>query len=279
MASRVLKKGIHRVTQGYTTKHQAVDLTQVHPSGEPVIAHSAGVVVFCQVGKRNNKGSTGNESYGNCVKLQHENGYFTLYAHLASVDVKLGQTVQRGQEIGTMGNTGNSYGTHLHFEVRNGSQRLDPTPYLNADLPLANASVPTVTYRTRVTAFLPWVTGAHNNGSDGYAGVTNKPMTALQAKVSAGVLRYRVHLVGGTWLPWVTSTDTARWAGREGAAVDAVQAQLSGADGYEVQYRVSAVGVNRWYGWCTGLTDATGDGYAGVFGNPIDCLQMQIVKR
>ena len=92
---------------------------------------------------QHNQGSSGNASYGNCVKLKHPNGYSTLYAHLSAVTVKQGQSVKKGQQIGNMGNTGNSYGTHLHFEVRNTSDTcMDPTPYLAADLPgLATVAV------------------------------------------------------------------------------------------------------------------------------------------
>ncbi len=60
----------------------------------------------------------------------------TLYAHLDYISVSNGQNVSKGQKIGYMGNSGNSYGAHLHFEVRNTSDStIDPTPYINADLP------------------------------------------------------------------------------------------------------------------------------------------------
>ena len=57
-------------------------------------------------------------SYGNNVRIKHPDGTTTLYAHLASIGVKQGQNVKGGQRIGGMGSTGNSTGTHLHFEVR-----------------------------------------------------------------------------------------------------------------------------------------------------------------
>jgi hypothetical protein len=55
--------------------------------------------------------------------------------------------------------------------------------------------------------------------------------------------------------------------------------QLLNVTGYEVMYRVSPSANKGWYGWCTGLTDPSGDGYAGVFGKPIDCIQVKIVKK
>lgn len=136
MACRILKTKNWRQTQGYNSKtHQAVDGTGANRTLDYIVAHSGGQVVFCQKGQKNNKGATGNSSYGNCVKIKHKGGYYTLYAHMDSVSVKYGQTVKKGQTIGYMGNTGNSYGSHLHFEVWKGKSRINPTAYVNADLP------------------------------------------------------------------------------------------------------------------------------------------------
>ena len=274
MPSRVLQKGTNKITQGYKSAHKAVDLGRGHLTGEPVIAHSSGVVIFCQTGHKNNKGAKGNASYGNCVKLDHGDGYATLYAHLATVKVKNGEAVKQGQVIGTMGNTGNSYGIHLHFEVRKNNVHIDPTPYLDADLP--KTEKPTVTYRAYTNRWLPWVTDYQNHNADGYAGVVGQPLSALCAKPSNGTLRYRLHVLGGGWLPWVTNDSD--YAGIRGKTADAVQMELSGAPGYQVKYRVSPKANNGWYGWCTGITDATGDGYAGVFGMPIDLIQIGITE-
>lgn len=134
--SRVTK-GDNGITQGYSSKHKAVDIGwHKLESDNQVLAHSEGIVVWVQTGQKNNKGAKGNKSYGNAIKIKHNNGMFTLYAHLRSVKVKKGQTVTKGQVIGVMGNTGNSYGRHLHFEVRDkNDKRINPTMYLNADLP------------------------------------------------------------------------------------------------------------------------------------------------
>lgn len=277
MASRILQKGKNRITQGYGAGHKAVDIGRSHLTGEPVVAHSAGMVVFCQTGQKNNKGAKGNASYGNCVKIDHGGGYSTLYAHLAAVTVKLGRPVLAGQVIGTMGNTGNSFGMHLHFEVRKDNKHINPTPYLEAPLPLPKDEPPRLSYRAYTGKWLPWVTDGNENRADTYAGIHGKNITALMAAPTRGTLRYRVHLVGRGWLPWVVN-DTD-FAGIRGKAMDAVQMQLIGAEGYEVKYRVSPSGGRGWYGWCTGLSDKTGDGYAGVFGKPIDGVQAEIVRK
>ena len=277
MASRVLQKGKNRITQGYGAGHKAVDLGREHLTGEPVIAHTAGKVVFCQTGQKNNKGAKGNASYGNCVKLDHGHGYSTLYAHLATVNVKNGEKVAKGQVIGTMGNTGNSYGIHLHFEVRLDNHHIDPTPYLEADLPLPKDGKMHVEYKVYTNKWLPEVVDCNNTTADGYAGIHGKKATALMAKPTHGTLTYRVHLLGKGWLPWVKN-DTD-FAGVRGKAIDALQMKFSGIDGYEIQYRVSPAANNGWYGWCVGTADATGDGYAGVFGKPIDAVQMELVRK
>ena len=274
MGSRVLKKSENYITQGFSSGHKAVDLKKIQRGTEPIIAHSDGVVTFCQTGQKNNPGSSGNASYGNCVKLYHGDGYETLYAHLATVSVAWGDSVKQGQRIGTMGNTGNSYGAHLHFEVRKNKKHIDPTPYLDADLP--KALKPTVTYRAYTNRWLPFVTDYNDENTDGYAGIVGQPLSALSAKPSDGTLRYRIHVLGGGWLPWVVNDSD--YAGIRGKTADAVQMELSGVTGYQVKYRVSPKDKDGWYGWCTGKTDATGDGYAGVFGVPIDIIQIGITE-
>lgn len=276
MASRVLKTGENQITTKYSAGHKAVDLVKYKSQLDTIIAHTGGKVVFCQTGKKNNKFAVGNASYGNCLKIDHGNGYSTLYAHLATVSVKLGQTVKKGQAIGVMGNTGRSYGAHLHFEVRLNNKHIDPTPYLDADLLLPKKEDIDITYKAYTNKWLTEVINFNDVNASGYAGIERKKMTAFMAKPTKGNLEYRVHLVGNGWLPFVRNYED--FAGIRGKAIDAVQMRLVGVDGYQVQYRVSPVSKSGWYGWCTGFSDETGDGYAGVFGKPIDCIQCKIVK-
>lgn len=157
--SRVLATQQNKITRGFGNGHSGVDLGWQTTQTDGILAHTDGTVVFCQTGYGNNQGATGNASYGNCVKLQHGNNYYTLYAHLSSVTVSYGQKVKKGDVIGRMGNTGNSYGTHLHFEVRKGASTcIDPAPYINADLP-GNPTEPDepivetpVNYKVKITA-------------------------------------------------------------------------------------------------------------------------------
>mgnify|MGYP001183714653 CR=1 FL=1 len=71
------------------------------------------------------------DDYGYHVIIDHVNGYKTLYAHMSSYTVKKGQIVEKGEKIGTMGNTGDSTGTHLHFEIIKNGQVENPLKYLN----------------------------------------------------------------------------------------------------------------------------------------------------
>ena len=274
--SRVLKSGEHRITQGYSAKHQAVDLVKSPSNLETIIAHSSGKVVFCQTGHKNNKGSSGNASYGNCVRIEHSNGYSTLYAHLDKVYVKLGQTVAEGQEIGYMGNSGNSYGGHLHFEVRKDGKKINPTPYLNADLPLS----PSVIYavHTNKGKWLEDVVDYNEANGSGYAGLIGKAIDGIKARLTKGNIVYRVHTVGGKYLAWVKDLDASQggYAGIYGKNIDGIQMKLENLDGYAVEYRVSPKGKN-YLAWVRNCDD-TNKGYAGIYGQTIDRVQIRIVK-
>ena len=78
------------------------------------------------------KGSTGNTAYGNYIIIDHHNGFKTLYAHLEKgIRLKIGENIGEGDYIGNMSDSGNAYGKHLHFEVIENNNRIDPTPYLD----------------------------------------------------------------------------------------------------------------------------------------------------
>jgi len=90
--------------------------------GQPILAAAPGKVKF--VGVR--------QGYGNVVEMDHGKGLTTLYAHLSGFNVKAGQKIARGKQIGRMGSTGRSTGTHLHFEVHVNGATMNPRPFLEA---------------------------------------------------------------------------------------------------------------------------------------------------
>jgi hypothetical protein len=110
--------------------HGGIDIA--NSIGTPILAASDGVVI--------DAGPTG--GYGNWVKLRHSDGTVTLYGHLSAWTVEVGQRVWAGDQIAKMGNTGNSTGPHLHFEVLlNGTDRVDPVGWLSKrGLSLSNYS-------------------------------------------------------------------------------------------------------------------------------------------
>lgn len=136
---RVLKSGKCEVSQKYKgSKHNGIDLVGAGYTLDYVVAHSDGTVVGVVSNVNYNTSKSGQRIYGNYVKIKHDNGMYTFYAHLkyGSVAVKVGQRVTKGQVLGYMGNTGYSFGAHLHFEVRNANNvQIDPTPYVGASLP------------------------------------------------------------------------------------------------------------------------------------------------
>ncbi|MBT2638723.1 MULTISPECIES: M23 family metallopeptidase [unclassified Bacillus (in: firmicutes)] len=103
--------------QGYrwSRMHKGIDIAR--PSNYTIKAADNGRVVYA--------GNSG-DGYGNKVIIDHQNGYRTMYAHLASISVSAGQSVSSGSKIGVMGRTGNSTGIHLHFEVYNNGKIIDP---------------------------------------------------------------------------------------------------------------------------------------------------------
>ncbi|MFA5136743.1 MAG: M23 family metallopeptidase [Patescibacteria group bacterium] len=107
------------ITQYPTWYHMAIDIANnAHP---PILAADTGTVTFAGCVKY---------GYGCHVVIDHANGYQSLYAHLSSIGVSAGQAVGQGAQIGVMGSTGRSTGTHLHFEVRMGGVLQNPQAYL-----------------------------------------------------------------------------------------------------------------------------------------------------
>lgn len=101
--------------------HKGIDFAA--PTGTEIVASFAGVVKVAD-------DSTLHRNYGKVILLEHQDGVKTLYAHLDSLNVQVGEHVSAGQKIGTVGTTGRVTGPHLHFEMLNQDQRVNPRVYL-----------------------------------------------------------------------------------------------------------------------------------------------------
>lgn len=117
-------KSNFRFTSGFGQRwgrlHAGTDFAG--PVGTPIYATADGVVVS----------ASWSSGYGRLIKIQHEFGIETRYAHLNAMNVSVGQRVSRGQRIGDMGNSGRSTGPHLHYEVRVGGSPVNPMIYIRA---------------------------------------------------------------------------------------------------------------------------------------------------
>ena len=119
---------VHPIT-GKTKNHTGIDIAS--NQGTAVYASDGGTVTL----------AGWNGGYGNCIMIDHGNGYVTLYGHLSSISVSVGQTVSQGATIGAVGSTGNSTGPHLHFEVLKNGTRIDPEQFFSGLTISADAGV------------------------------------------------------------------------------------------------------------------------------------------
>lgn len=107
------------ITQYPIWYHMALDIA--NPSSPPILAADTGTVVEAQCARY---------GYGCYIVINHGNGYKSLYAHMSAFSVSAGQAVGQGQRLGSMGSTGRSTGTHLHFEIREGDKLLNPLDFV-----------------------------------------------------------------------------------------------------------------------------------------------------
>ena len=119
---------VHPIT-GEKKSHTGIDIAS--NQGTAVYASDGGSVTL----------AGWNGGYGNCIMIDHGNGYVTLYGHLSSISVSVGQTVSQGDTIGAVGSTGNSTGPHLHFEVLKNGTRIDPEQFFSGLTISADAGV------------------------------------------------------------------------------------------------------------------------------------------
>ena len=101
----------------FKKEHAGIDFSA--ETGTPVLAAADGTVT----------GAGFTAGYGNYVIIDHEEGCSTVYAHMEDILTEVGETVKKGDQIGTVGSTGRSTGPHLHFELRIDGEPVDPSEY------------------------------------------------------------------------------------------------------------------------------------------------------
>ncbi len=116
---------LHEITTYFTWRwgkfHTGIDISGSGAYGKTIVAADGGVVTLAGE----------NDGYGNCIIVDHGNGYRTLYGHCSEILVTGGQSVSKGQAIGRVGSTGNSTGPHCHFEVIKNNTKVNPLPYVS----------------------------------------------------------------------------------------------------------------------------------------------------
>ena len=103
--------------------HKGIDISDGAADGQPIAAAASGYVTTAVL-------DYGTENYGCYIIIDHGNGYQTLYAQCSDIYVAPGTYVEQGEIIGAIGSTGDSTGAHLHFEIRDNGEYVDPTIYL-----------------------------------------------------------------------------------------------------------------------------------------------------
>ena len=271
---RVLEGGLCELTQGYKAGvHNGIDLVGKDYTLAWEVAHSDGTVVAV----RNNCNGFENGSYGNYVKIRHDNGYYTLYAHGAynTVKVSVGQRVSRGQRLMYMGNTGYSFGGHLHWEVRTPNDvKIDPTPYLDADLPSSSGSTGKITYQAYTNRWYSEVNKCDDTEM-GYAGFNNEYITAFRCKPQYGTITYEAKISGGDWLPPVSSKDYSNgssnsYAGILNKPIDLIK--IKSSQGW-VKYQVKTK-EDGWLPMVDSRTETGSESYAGIKNHKIIGIRM-----
>ncbi len=116
---------LHTITTYFTWRwgvfHTGIDISGSDATGRTIVAADGGVVTMAGP----------NDGYGNCIIIDHGNGYCTLYGHCSKILVSEGQSVSKGQAIGRVGSTGNATGPHCHFEVIKNNTKVNPLLYVS----------------------------------------------------------------------------------------------------------------------------------------------------
>ena len=263
MTDKIIQESKKRITQNFSQNHKGIDFgARKEEQENRVFAHSKGIVKKTVTKASRypyNDGSI--KTYGNYVDIDHGNGLITRYAHLKEGNVKVGESVQSTTQIGIMGTTGYVTGRHLHFEVLKNNRRINPYPYLTQDFENTKKEI----YYQSHDSKYQWNPNV-SIGSKEYAGNFGYPIDA----VYMDSYRIRVHdMVKNEWLPWVENRND--YAGNYNNAMDGIQ--IDHGKKKKLKYRAHTKG-GTWLSWVSGYNN-TPNGYAGIYGRPIDAIEVK----
>lgn len=275
----VLKNGYEYMTSGYGNRtykmngktvsdfHQGIDLISSKYGTDYIVAFADGVVTYAGA----------NGGYGNVVYIDHGNGYQTRYAHQKYLNVKVGQSVKKGDVLGYMGTTGNSTGNHVHFEVRLNGNTLNPYDYVFNGKTIESTTEYTgvITYQAYTNKWLPEVNKCDNT-DEGYAGIGKEPITGLRAKPQYGKIYIKSRTTDGNWLDEVCSDDYSNgtsnsYSGILGKSIDLIK--IRSTKGH-VDYRVKTI-EDGWLEWVDSRTTSGYNSYAGIHNHVVIGIQMK----
>ena len=211
-----------------------------------------------------------------------KNKYDRWLAHVGNGGAPLNQTSGTGQKMWQYSWKGNIPGisgdvdedwSYVNYAEKK-EEEAKPEPVK----PSAPATKQIDTFYSVYTRrWLGEIKNTNDVNENGYAGIENAYIAALAARASEGTLRYQVHTKNGRWYSWITQSNKNDWingvAGYPGWIIDGIRMELVGVPGYQVMYRVSTMTSNGYLPWVKGLED-----YAGLYGQPIDKVQIKIVK-
>lgn len=123
--------GSYRISSGFGYRMHPIKQRRIFHDGLDFATGKVGPGVYATGDGEVEKVRYNFFGYGNEVVINHGFGYKTRYAHLKDIDVKKGQKVKRGEQLGTVGNTGQSTGPHLHYEVLYKTKPIDPAPFMD----------------------------------------------------------------------------------------------------------------------------------------------------
>lgn len=210
------------------------------PVGTPVRAALEGVVSQVDL----------NADYGTSIMVDHPGGMQTIYAHLSSKRVKVGDRVTQGQQIGKSGKSGNASGPHLHFEVRNGKNNpVDPNQLLSGEHPMLNPEYATIVPPTSNVLGKSLKGNSTSSGTSGIIlGTGEKKDWATQflTKLGKPTTPENINAVT-TWMAW----EGGHWKNTAHNNPLNTTLETSGSTG-----SMNSVGVQRYNSWEAGL-DAT----------------------